>query len=219
MKRLKRDNHIQALIVRKIIHEVRDPLNGVLGYSEMLYSGYYGEIGTLQQDTINDIISCGKKISEFIKECNAFLLNKAGMLCFEWRRVSLKELIENLVKAAQKRFDGNKSKVIIQAKNKSLVVADKDKLMVAFAAVIEHVCVKSKPQNDIHIILEETRTCAYAIFVFRPSDSFSSKVDTLSITLCKMIVEMHKGELTLKITKDGYAHLQITIPKKKSIYS
>lgn len=216
-RRLKRDNHVQAMIVRKIIHEVRDPLNGVLGYSEMLSSGYYGEMGSLQQGIVSDIINCGKKISGFIKECNAFLLNKAGKLCFEWRRVSLKELIEALVKADQERFDNNKNKVIIKSKDRSLIIADKDKLSIAFAAIIEHVCIKSRPQNEINIVIEETRSCVHIMFIFWPSDNFNSKMDTLSISLCKMIVEMHKGELALKIADDGFAYLQIMMPKKKSI--
>jgi K+-sensing histidine kinase KdpD len=208
---------VQAMIVRKIIHEVRDPLNGILGYSEMLASGYYGEMGALQHGIVSDVINCGKKISGFIKECNSFLLNKAGKLRFEWRRMSIKDLIESLVKNDQSRFDNNKSKVIIRSKDKGMVVADKEKLAIAFSSIIEYVCIKSKPQNDINIVMEETRSCVHVMFIFWPSDNFNSKVDTLSISLCKMIVEMHKGELALKIVDNGFAHLRIMVPKKKSI--
>jgi light-regulated signal transduction histidine kinase (bacteriophytochrome) len=216
-RKLQQDNYAQAMIVRKIIHEVRDPLNGVLGYSEMLYSGYYGSVGPLQQGVVEDIINCAKKVSAFIKECNFFLLNKAGRLYFEWSRINLKNLIESLVKAHQKDFDNNKNQVNLRLVEKSIVIADKGKLLVALDSIIHHISIKSKPQNEITVIMQETRSCVYITFTFWPHENFNNKLDSLSITLCKMIIEMHKGSLALKITDDGFANLQIMLYKKKQV--
>ncbi len=216
-RRYKRDNFVQAMLVRKIVHDVRDPLNGVLGYSEMLSSGYYGDVAPSQQGILYDIINCSKKISGFVKECSSFLLNKSGTLSFEWRRISMKRLIQSVIDEYTPRFLSNKISVHLTCKSEGYFQADSEKIHTAVASIFEYMCIKSKRGNDISVIVEETKRAVHCVFIFWPTESYSNRVDNLAVSLCKIIVEMHKGDLAIKLSDDGYVHIQLTVPKKKSV--
>ncbi len=64
----------------KMSHELRTPLNAVIGFSEMLSSGYFGTVNQMQVERLNDINMCGNHLLDLINDVLEFSKGEAGKL-------------------------------------------------------------------------------------------------------------------------------------------
>lgn len=74
---------MKTRLIANISHDLRSPMGAILGYSEILQSGIYGEITTKQRNAITEILDNGEELLNFINnllgqsqlETGAFKLN------------------------------------------------------------------------------------------------------------------------------------------------
>lgn len=59
---------LQAPFGADIGHDLRTPLNSILGYAELLSHGLYGPLNSEQQEAVRSIIGCGKQLLELIDD-------------------------------------------------------------------------------------------------------------------------------------------------------
>lgn len=53
-------------MVRMVIHDLKSPLNGMLGFSELLLSGAFGEVNPDQRECLEDLRTAGTDMSDLI---------------------------------------------------------------------------------------------------------------------------------------------------------
>ena len=203
MRQWRHFHSIQSMIARRLLHEVRDPLNGILGYAEILSSGYYGELRSLQQEAIGKILACGRKLANFTKQSSSLLTNQHGYLSLELCTVNLKRLIESLIA-------GNPTNTV-KSKSVGIKIGDKAKLSSAFHSIIEFICLSSKRQDSVRVSIGETKNVVHIVFVLH---LLGNTTTPPSLSLVKLIIEMHKGTFRLKVSQKGRARLHVVIPKK-----
>jgi signal transduction histidine kinase len=61
-------NRSKAHFLATISHELRAPMNAVLGYTELLADEMYGPVSALQNDHLGRVRSTGKHLLELIEE-------------------------------------------------------------------------------------------------------------------------------------------------------
>ena len=87
---------VKSKLLANISHDMRTPVSAIIGLSEMLEIGFYGDISAKQKKTANDIIRNAGLLMEFISN----LLNQAqiesGKLKLEIKPFSPAELVDDV---------------------------------------------------------------------------------------------------------------------------
>jgi signal transduction histidine kinase/CheY-like chemotaxis protein len=61
-------NRLKSEFLANVSHELRTPLNAIIGYSDMLLSGFYGELSEQQRDRLSRVNSSGKHLLALIND-------------------------------------------------------------------------------------------------------------------------------------------------------
>jgi PAS domain S-box-containing protein len=65
---LEESQRLQSQFISNVSHEFRTPLNGIMGYAELLRDGFYGDLTSEQREVLQNIISCGRHLLELVNE-------------------------------------------------------------------------------------------------------------------------------------------------------
>jgi signal transduction histidine kinase len=93
-KRLEELNRLQAEFVANVSHEFRTPLNGILGYTELLKDGLYGGVTDEQLEALEHIRDCGNHLLDLVNEILDLSRLKRHQLKLELDYVQPGEVIE-----------------------------------------------------------------------------------------------------------------------------
>lgn len=92
--RLEESTRVQSEFVSNISHEFRTPLNGILGYSEILLDGIYGNLNDKQTVAITNIRNCASNLLELVQKIMDLSKLKSNQLQLELEYCSPHDLIE-----------------------------------------------------------------------------------------------------------------------------
>jgi signal transduction histidine kinase/DNA-binding response OmpR family regulator len=122
-------NRLKSEFLTNISHELRTPLNAIIGYSDMLLQGIYGDLTTQQLDRLGRVYGGGKQLLSMIDNILALARIEAGRAILSMTDVSLMQLLQELVQAAQVAADAKGLRVTFEAEACDLLVqADRDAL-------------------------------------------------------------------------------------------
>jgi signal transduction histidine kinase len=93
-QQLEEINRLQAEFVANVSHEFRTPLNGILGYSQLLSDGLYGELPRTQLEVLDHIRTCGNHLLDLVNEMLDLSRLKKHQVQLDLTSVSPLELIE-----------------------------------------------------------------------------------------------------------------------------
>ncbi|MDZ7359245.1 MAG: HAMP domain-containing histidine kinase [candidate division KSB1 bacterium] len=100
-RELEERNRLQAEFIADVSHEFRTPLNGILGYTELLRDGLYGEMAPAQLEVLNHIRDCGHHLVDLVNEVLDLSRLKKHQVQLELESVLPVELIEAAAAAVQ----------------------------------------------------------------------------------------------------------------------
>ncbi|RMG72031.1 MAG: hypothetical protein D6710_05335, partial [Nitrospirae bacterium] len=84
-------------------HELKTPLNAIIGFSEVLLDKHYGELNSIQEEYINDILSSAQHLLSLIEDILDLSKIEVGKMELHKEYVNIRELIErSLVMIKQK---------------------------------------------------------------------------------------------------------------------
>jgi signal transduction histidine kinase len=94
-------NRLQAEFIANVSHEFRTPLNGILGYTDLLRDGLYGEMTPEQLNVLHHIRDCGHHLLDLVNEVLDLSRLKKHQVQLELESISPVELIEAAAAAVQ----------------------------------------------------------------------------------------------------------------------
>lgn len=216
-------------------HELRTPLNAIIGFSEMLDSGYFGNLNQKQKERVHDIYLCGTHLLELINDILEFSKGAAGKLELKEDKIALPALISESV-----RFFGDRSR----QRNIELienVPADLPRLLgdarkvkqvllnlLSNAVKFSHdggkveIIAKTDDEGRLVLIVSDrgigmaSEDIPKALSVFGQVHNEEGYEGTgLGLPLCKVFTELHGGRLRIESLKGVGTKVSITFPASR----
>jgi two-component system, cell cycle sensor histidine kinase PleC len=136
---LTKTNKAKSIFISKIGYELKTPINGILGYSEMLDGSYFGQLNITQRDRVRDINRCGQRIKEVMEDFLDLIYKHTGKIEVIRSKFKLSELVEDISYALQGKASANEVNIVKHLKEPNLLVyADRQKLFLALKNIFDN---------------------------------------------------------------------------------
>ncbi|MEW5821570.1 MAG: ATP-binding protein [Cyanobacteriota bacterium] len=217
-----------------ITHEVRTPLNGILGLSQTLIKEYFGSLNQKQFDYICMINNSGHYLFALINDVIDITKIDSGTMDFEAEDIDFTEFISEIMCLMKTKFDEKNIslRLYIDKKVKN-INGDRKKLNQIFAHLLSNAA-KFTPENGnvvLNIDLNESNKIKIAITdsgigikeedIRKVFDDFY-QVNTewseqyggagIGLALSKRLVEMHKGAIGAHNNLGGGSTFWVELP-------
>ncbi|MGZ5548670.1 MAG: ATP-binding protein [Nitrososphaeraceae archaeon] len=227
-EQLKYKNETQKQFLNIAAHELRNPIQPILGLAEVMLSNK--NLNVIQQEELLRIIINNAKKLHFLTNN---LLDVArideNLFSLELQQFDIVELANEVIKEVRNQITNKKIKIDLQCNEKSLnVIGDKIRLNQVFLNLINNsikytdegdilVSIKRDSNNDT-MALVQIKDKGLGIQENVKQKLFSkftkgTKVGTgLGLFICKNIVESHGGKIWAENNTDKGATFSFTIP-------
>lgn len=231
-EQLKYKNETQKQFLNIAAHELRNPIQPILGLAEVMLSNK--NLNVIQQEELLRIIINNAKKLHFLTNN---LLDVArideNLFSLELQQFDIVELANEVIKEVRNQITNKKIKIDLQCNEKSLnVIGDKIRLNQVFLNLINNsikytdegdilVSIKRDSNNDT-MALVQIKDTGLGIQENVKQKLFSkftkgTKVGTgLGLFICKNIVESHGGKIWAENNTDKGATFSFTIPTSRT---
>lgn len=231
---LEEANKAKAEFVASISHELRNPINGVIGISELLErsdlpEGPKGLVSTLR--------SCTAQLSSMIGDVLDFARIEAGQLTLQKRPFNLPAMITRVIEVTHwdARQSSHQVHLISEGTPPALVIGDDAKICQILINLINNACKYSEP-GEIHLrvrcevtgknrvglnvlvedggpgLSKEERARIFEKFYRSPRAANSSVRGTgLGLSVCQEIAGLMGGEVTVHSNARGGSTFSFTV--------
>jgi signal transduction histidine kinase len=103
----------KAQFMANITHELRTPLQGIMGLSDLVTKGIYGDTSDRQRQAMTDIKASAKRLHAMIDDLLHLAMHDAGKLAVKVEPVALDELAASIAASAQWLLAGKQLTVTV----------------------------------------------------------------------------------------------------------
>ena len=96
-------NTAKAQFLGSMSHELKTPLNHIIGFTELVLDQNLGDLNDLQQEYLNDVLYSSKHLLELINDILDLSKVEAGRLELEYTDVDLQKFLEKSLAAVEKK--------------------------------------------------------------------------------------------------------------------
>ena len=119
----------KAQFMANITHELRTPLQGIMGLSQLVEKGVYGEATDRQRQAMEDIKNSAKRLHMLIDDLLHLAMHDAGRLAVKIGPVDVGELLRSAAASAQWLFGGKQLTVTLDLADEAPAIrSDRTKL-------------------------------------------------------------------------------------------
>lgn len=227
-------NKMKAAFLAAMSHELKTPLNAVLGFSEIIRDELLGPVGHEgYREYAGDIHKSGARLLAVINDVLDVSRLEGGLLTIEARRENVLDVAESAIKLARALTqDKRVIEIDVPAGMPSLYV-DPRRLAQAVGNLMAnalkftpeggHVRFAARRQEDgsLHLMVEDTgigmaeETIAAALEPFRQLDgSLARRFEGagLGLSISKALAELHGGRLNIKSAVGEGTTVTIALP-------
>ena len=220
--------------IRQLGHELRAPLSSIIGFSEMLKEGYYGEIADKQKSYVERIHRSGEALLSMVND----LVDQAKLQSGNWRlefdRYDIYALLEEVY--LEFEITAERAGVTLLFDEKSVpklpAIIDRKLIRQLMVNLITNALKFSDKLGEVTLSLKELsakKSWRFSVIdnglgipenelskIFdefhQIESSYSSKGAGLGLPLCKKIAEMHSGKITVSSTPGEGSQFNLIIP-------
>jgi signal transduction histidine kinase len=151
VEELESASRVKSEFVATISHELRSPLNVILGYSELLLGGAFGELSTAQSESLERLERSGQELRELITSTLDLSRIEAGTIEVDIGEVAIEELVDRLDEETRELRDKDGLRFNWQvAANLPLLHTDPLKLKVVIKNLITN-AIKFTEQGSVSV--------------------------------------------------------------------
>jgi PAS domain S-box-containing protein len=230
-------NKMKAAFLAAMSHELKTPLNAVLGFSEIIRDEVLGPVGhDMYRDYAGDIHKSGTRLLSVINDVLDVSRLEGGLLTLDARPENILDVVEGAIKQARAiTHDGRRIEIDVPADMPSLLV-DPRRLSQAIGNILAN-ALKFTPESgevrfaaqiaaDGTVLLSvedtgigmEQETIAAALEPFRQLDgSLARRFEGagLGLSIAKALAELHGGALSVKSAVGEGTIVTIALPASR----
>jgi len=236
-KRLQALDSLKDEFLANTSHELRTPINGIIGISESLIDGVTGQLPLNTVQNLKLIVSSGKRLSSLINDILDFSRLKNNDIPLHEKQIDLKQLVGIVMTVIKATMPGKNIEMINAVPDEfPFVEGDENRLQQVMYNLIGnafkftpegHVKVSAQEKGEsVEICVEDT---GIGIEASRQEDIFKSfeQVDGslsreyggtgLGLTITKQLVELHGGTIWVESKPGEGSKFIFTLKKATGI--
>ena len=231
-------NRAKAAFLAAMSHELKTPLNAVLGFSEIIRDEVLGPVGQdSYRDYAADIHASGKRLLSIINDVLDVSRLEGGQLVIEARPTGARDVAEQAVAMARATTGENRSVVMELPPEVPILHVDQRRLSQALGNLIANaikftpaegritVCASVRPDGGVNFAIADTgigmeeETIAAALEPFRQLDgSLARKFEGagLGLSIARALCELHGGTLCIASAVGTGTTVTVSLPTERS---
>ena len=147
-------NRTKAHFLATISHELRTPINAVMGYTQLLAEEIYGPISPLQKDHLGRVRASGLHLLELVEELLGYARIEAGEEVVRAEDVFVEEVVEQSLVLVRPLAEKKKLKLRVEGHYESVhLLTDVRKLRQILVNLLAN-AIKYTPRGDIVLASE-----------------------------------------------------------------
>ncbi len=224
-----------TLALGELGHEMRTPLNAVIGFTDVLLARSFGPLNDRQAQYLEDIGGAGRHMLEMVDNMLDHAQLTAGRYAFDPEWLDLQKLTADVLRLLEPM--AHEAKITLSAPSipPIQVHVDRRGMMQALINLLAN-AIKFTPQggaitvtaedggDGLRLTVKDTGEGIPASDLPRITQPFTQarrlgakplKGAGLGLSIVKAVVEMHQGELEIKSAKGDGSSFTIILPKDK----
>jgi len=235
---LKSLDEMKTNILSNVSHELRTPLVAIRGYTELIASGKSGAISTKQAHQLEICIKSIDRLTQLIENLIKISRLETGKESLVLEIFDLSQILTEALDVIEIKAKKTNIRLIRKLSRPLVLKADKNKLMqvvlnlldnaVKFTAERGEIIVEAayKNENDIEVSIKDNGIGIPADKIPKIFDRFY-QIDSsttrrygglgIGLALCKNIIDMHKGVITVASEENKGSVFTFVIPKNPEL--
>lgn len=229
-KKILDDDKIKNEFLANVSHQLRSPLNSIIGFADMLSANTAGKLNKTQTGYVKDIKIAGIKLMEMINEIlDISKIETKAMKLFP-KKFYLVQNIHEVFNILKPLYSEKNISIVSNIPDSFEITADYQKIQQVFFNLLSNAvkftppggaitvsALKNKKSIDISIkdtgcgIAEENHKKIFKKFI--QIGSQSSPSTGLGLTIANEIVKMHLGKVSVKSEIGCGAEFIVSLPK------
>lgn len=230
-------NEHKSEFVANISHELRTPLTHIIGYTDLLLDGTFGELEAQQLAAVESILNATDRLETLIMDLISFTDIEQGTLRLSQDLIAPEDIcrlsVNTLQESAQQKnirlleqYEPNIPKVQVDADRLQWVIRQFISNAIKFSPESGYVLVKTKRENEyvkfsvidtgIGIPKDKIPEIFEPFIQLDGSSTRNAGGTGIGLTICKAIIEAHKSKIMVRseVAKGSEFSFLIPIPEE-----
>ncbi len=109
-----RASELKSRFLASVSHEFRTPLNGIIGFSELLYDAKAGPVTIDQKDYLCDILNCSRHLLTLINQVLDLTKIESGKMDFQYEPVNPEDVAREVIEGVKALAEGKQIELGIE---------------------------------------------------------------------------------------------------------
>ncbi len=211
----------KADLLARISHEVRTPLNAIIGFSEVMIAERFGALNERYIEYMKDIRSSGERVIAIVNDLLDLSRIETGRLDLTFANQNLNDLVEQCVAVMQPQ--ANRERIIIRTSLTQMlppVIADARALSIHLANAGGQVIVSTALSDFDEVVLrvrdtgqglnEKEVAAAMEPFRTQPPSDQATVNSGINLSLTKALVEANRAHFHIKTASHSGTLIEVT---------
>ncbi|PWC92706.1 histidine kinase [Azospirillum sp. TSO5] len=216
-------DQLKSEFIANVSHHLRTPLNGIIGFAEMLANQYFGELNDRQMEYVRSMLTAGQRLLELIDDVVDLTSLGAGVTTLDRGAVNLPDLLESVAGLTRDwaRREGLRLEVVAPEALGEMEGDGKRLKQALFTLVVGAI---RNPPSDRRIRLAGERlngSITLSVSGAAAPDADPQGAAALGVSLARNVVELHGGRLELDETGAAgvyrSAHVRCIMPVRAPV--
>lgn len=223
----------RSQLLFNISHELRTPINAILGFSQLLQLDSESPLTVSQNESVKEILKAGNHLLDLITEILDLAKIESGKLNISMASVPIKSIMDETISMIKPFANEHKIKIITSkiAITKEFVYADKIRLKQILINLLSNAIKYNKTKGEV-IFYHERVNDKYKFhvidtgiglsdsdiaFIFKPFhriNDVNNMIDGtgIGLSIAKQLIELMNGEIFVVSEKGIGSHFWIELP-------
>ncbi|MBP2300448.1 PAS domain-containing sensor histidine kinase [Azospirillum picis] len=212
-------DQLKTEFISNVSHHLRTPLNGIIGFAEVLSNQYFGQLNERQMEYVRGMLSAGQRLLELIDDVVDLTSLGAGVTTLERGAIALPDLLESVAGLTKDwaRREGLRMEVVAPEALGEIEGDGKRLKQALFTLVVGAI---RNPPSDRRIRLAGERlngSVTLSVSGAALPESDPQGAAALGVSLARNVVELHGGRLELDETAGRGAHVRCIMPVRAPV--